>query len=190
MIKIRPLSVADQALLATALDLLNRTQGDGLFEPDYLTKRIGDPRQLVLGAIDSDLLVGVAVAELIDNFDYYLPFDPGIVLKMAHKKVASFTTMSVQEEYQGRGIGRLLSVQRLEWARKNGCTEVLGVSWESGKPGTSRRTFEGAGFRAVARVPDFYVESSKLKPFNCPGCQRQPCKCSAIFYRLDLVADA
>lgn len=187
---IRPLTAADLEHLAVALALLNRTQGDGLFAPDYLTKRLGDPTQLVLGAFAGNRLLGVSVAELIDNFDYYIPFDPGIVLKMAHKKVASFTTMSVVEGEQGKGIGRLLSEPRLEWAREQRCDVVLGVSWDSGKAGTSKRTFEGAGFRAVARLPDFYVESSKLHPFDCPGCRRLPCTCGAIFYRLDLRPDA
>ena len=187
---IRELHAADRAPLATALAMLNRTQGEGLFEADYLSKRLGNPDQLVLGAFEGDLLVGVSVVELIDNFDYYLPFDPDIVLKMAHKKVASFTTMSVRESHQGRGIGRMLSEPRLEWARRKNCDVVLGVSWESGKPGTSKRTFEGAGFKAVAKVQDFYVESSKLKPFGCPGCCRLPCTCGAIFYRLDLSTNA
>lgn len=187
-VEVRPITPADPEHLASALALLNRTQGVGLFEADYLSKRLGAPEQLVLGAFGGGRLLGVSVAELIDNFDYYLPFDPEIVLKMAHKKVASFTTMSVVESEQGKGIGRLLSESRLVWARKNKCQVVLGVSWESGRPGTSRRTFEGAGFRAVARVPDFYVESSKLKPFDCPGCRKQPCTCAAIFYRLDLDA--
>ena len=183
---IRPLTASDSAHLDFALALLNRTQGEGLFEPDYLTKRLGDPAQYMIGAFDGDRLLGIAVIELITNFDYYLPFDPEIVLKMAHKKVASFSTMSVVEGQQGKGIGRLLSERRLEWARAQNCDCVLGVSWESGLPHTSNRTFEKAGFRAVAQLNDFYVESSKLKPFDCPGCRKRPCRCGAIFYRLDL----
>ena len=190
MLTIRPLTSTDTAPLAAALALLNRTQGAGLFEPDYLTKRLGDPKQYVIGAFEGGELLGIAVAELIDNFDYYLPFDPEIVLKMAHKRVASFTTMSVVENAQGRGVGRTLSERRMEWIRAQRCDVVLGVSWESGKNGTSKRTFEGSGFKAVARLHDFYVESSKLKPFDCPGCRRLPCTCGAIFYRLDLKKNA
>lgn len=184
--QIRILTPADQRPLAEALALLNSTQGNGLFEEDYLTRRLGDPAQYVIGAFAGDELLGIAVAELITNFDYYLPFDPEIVLKLAHKKVASFSTMSVVESAQGKGIGKQLSEARLKWVHAQGCQVVLGVSWESGKPGTSRRTFEGSGFRAVERLPDFYVESSKLKPFDCPGCHAIPCTCGAILYRLDL----
>lgn len=183
---IRPLTASDSANLDFALALLNRTQGAGLFESDYLTKRLGDPAQYMIGAFEGSRLLGIAVIELITNFDYYLPFDPEIVLKMAHKKVASFSTMSVVEEAQGKGIGRQLSDRRLEWARAQKCDVVLGVSWESGLAHTSNRTFEKAGFRAVARLNDFYVESSRLKPFDCPGCHKLPCHCGAIFYRLDL----
>ncbi len=181
----RELTRNDTAVLEQALALLNRTQGMGLFAPDYLTKRLGNPDQLVLAAFADEKFVGIAVAELIDNFDYYLPFDSNIAVELTGKIVGSFTTLSTLEGYQGKGVGQVLSRRRIEWLASKRCQTAVGVSWVSGLAHTSNRTFERAGFRAVRRLDDFYVASSLKEPFDCPGCRKLLCACGAIFYRRD-----
>lgn len=41
--KIRVLTMADGSFFPDALELLNRTQGRGLFAPDYLTLKTSSP---------------------------------------------------------------------------------------------------------------------------------------------------
>lgn len=139
----------------------------------------------MLAAFHEQRLVGVSVVELLKNFDYYLPFDPKIAQELEGKIVAQFTTLSILESYQGKGVGQLLSRKRMEWGARQKCDVVVGVSWVSGLAHTSNRTFEKAGFRAVKRLTDFYGKSSLEKPFDCPGCHKIPCVCEAIFYRFD-----
>lgn len=183
---IRTLTVLDEPFFTGGVRLLNKSQGEDLFEPTYLTKRVTDADSYVVGAIAEDRLVAIGVACIVDQFDYYLPFDDRIGETLAQRCVGSFATMCVDDSLRGQGIGQKLAHLRLEWLKEMGCHTVLGVSWVSGLGHTSDRVFEKMGFYAVKKVEQFYHKSSIEKPFYCPGCRAAPCTCSAILYRLDL----
>lgn len=183
--EIRVLTETDVEIFPDALELLNRTQGRDLFAPDYLLKKTSSTDAMVIGAFLDRELVAVAVAEFIDNFDWYLPFDPSMN-KYNGTQAGSFSTLCVKENLQGHGIGQALSHKRLEFLKSRGIPFIVGCSWVSGKTHTSNRVFEKMGFRPVKKVEDFFKEMSLKNPFSCPGCNVHPCTCSAILYRLDL----
>jgi len=178
-VEIRKLVPSDSRSHDEALDLLKRTQGIGLFS---LIKRTNNPKAHTLCAFTDKKLIAVACAEIIDDFDFYKPFDPSITEKLKDRKVGSLCTLSVHENFQGKGIGQTLTKQRMAWLESQGCELVLGISWVSGLPHTSKRIFDKLGFRAVKEVKEFYKEIATQHPFDCPGCKHQPCVCSAIFY--------
>lgn len=180
------MNLNDKGIFHEAVDLLNRTQGVGLFPSDYLDLLIPLSQAMVLGAFLGNDLVGVGVAQIINSFDYYLPFDENICLELDGKKVGSFSTLAVIESLQGQGIGQRISHERLQWIKEQGCEVVLGISWVSKLSHTSDRVFEKLGFKSIKRQDDFFKESSLKKPFDCPGCRKAPCECAAILYRLDL----
>lgn len=182
---IRVITQNDESIFPDALELLNRTQGRDLFAHDYLSKKTISPDVKVFSAFLKEELVAVAVAEFIDNFDWYLPFDPTIN-QYNGKTAGSFSTLCVREDLQGHGIGQSLSQLRLEYLKERDIPFIIGCSWVSGLAHTSNRVFEKMGFKAVKKVDHFFVESSLKKPFDCPGCNVHPCSCSAILYRLDL----
>lgn len=183
---IRQITREDRQLFPAALELLNRTQGRDLFGPQYMDERTNDPRSFAVGAFAETELVGIGVAQLLRDLEYYRPFDPEISSELKSKTVGSFSTLSVHEQFQGRGLGKRLSQRRLEWLMERECDVILGVSWVSGLPHTSNRVFEAIGFKAVKAVSNFYRDSSLKHPFSCPGCRKSPCMCSAVLYRLDL----
>ncbi|MES2527602.1 MAG: GNAT family N-acetyltransferase [Bdellovibrionota bacterium] len=184
-VDIRQITIADEQIFPDALELLNRTQGRDLFATDYMIKKTTSSDVLMLGAFQEDELVAVAVAEFINNFDWYLPFD-STINKHNGELAGSFSTLCVKESLQGQGIGQALSHRRMEFLKSRNIRFIVGCSWVSGMGHTSDRVFEKMGFRAVKKVDNFFVESSIKKPFDCPGCRIQPCQCSAILYRLDL----
>lgn len=168
------------------IELLNRTQGRDLFPADYLQKRTEDLDSFVVGVFEASTLISIGIAQVIHEYDFYLPFDPDIVTELSTKRVGSFSTLCVHESYQGKGIGQKVSALRLEWIKSKKCEVVLGVSWVSGKGNTSDRVFEKTGFKKVREVANFFEGMSLQKPFVCPTCGGPPCKCAAIFYRLNL----
>ncbi len=182
----RQLTSSDKAYFSEAVELLNRTQGRDLFPIDYLDLRTHDENSFVVAAIKNESIISVGVAQLIHDFEFYLPFDSSITTELENKKVGSFSTLCVHEDYQGKGIGQKLSQLRLQWLREKKCEVVLGVSWVSLKAHTSDRVFEKLGFRKVRRVEKFFVQWSLKKPFICPTCGNPPCECAAIMYRLEL----
>ncbi len=183
----RQLTIADHAHFTNGLELLNRTQGVGLFKADYLQKLCSDPRAYVVGASRNDQLIGIGVAQLIHEQTYYLRFDSNLEVELKDKQVGSFSTLAIKENLQGQGIGQKISSMRLAWLLEKKCEVILGVSWVSGLPHTSDRVFEKMGFKAVKRVENFFLESSLKDPFDCPGCALAPCVCAAVLYRLDVI---
>lgn len=185
-ITIRELTPADEKYFPDGVELLNRTQGRDLFPKNYLHLKTKDPNAKVFAGFDGDKLVSVGIAQLIDNYDYYLPFVPDINEQFKNKKVGSFSTLCSHEDYQGKGIGKKISLKRLDWLKSQKCDVIVGVSWVSGLTHTSDRVFEKVGFSPVKRVDKFYIKQSLEHPFDCPGCKTLPCQCSAILYIQEL----
>ena len=183
-LEISALQQSDPYIINAALRLMNRTHGEGLFDSNYLVSRIRSGDSLVLvGHLDRKF-AAVGCAEIVKDFDYFLPFDPGIEDRLNGQKVGLLRTLSVQEEYQGQGFGKQMTQCRTQWLIEQGCGTILGVSWVSGLAHTSSRVFEKLGFRTVKRVDHFFREQAIRQPFDCPGCQVQPCECAAILYEL------
>lgn len=183
-LEIRPLTQADAILFPEGTEILNRTQGRDLFSANYLSELAVSPQARIFAAFIRGRLMGLGVAQIISDFNYYLPFDENICTELAGKTVGSFSTMAIHEEAQGKGIGQQISQRRLTWLREQGCTVILGNSWVSGLKHTSDRVFEKMGFHKVKLVENFFVASSLKDPFDCPGCRVHPCSCAAILYRL------
>ena len=185
-ILIKQLSSKDQQYFPYFLDLFDRTQGRLLFLPNYFDERTKDKNSFVIGAFVDDKPVGISVAQVINDFSYYLPFDPDINKKLSGKIVGSFASASVDPKLQGHGIGKMMASKRLEWLKSMNCDIILGVSWVSGNTHTSDRVFEKSGFKIIARCDDFYVQQSYERKFICARCGAPPCTCGAIFYQLKL----
>ncbi len=173
---------AKNETLKNGVDLLNQLQGEGLFAPNYLELGVQDPHSYIVGAFDNQRLIGVAVAQVLDNLDYYTLLNEDFVKNHRHKKVGSLSTMSVHEDYQGQGIGQKLAKLRMEWLKDQGCQMTIGVSWVSGKKHTSDRVFLKMGFQEIGRHPTFYAQASLEKHFICPTCGEPPCLCPAILF--------
>ena len=65
------------SLLSECLALIERTQGKGIFEPDYFGRcASGEGNRLLLVALLEGKLAGVATARVLpeNDFGYYLPF--------------------------------------------------------------------------------------------------------------------
>jgi len=181
-IEIKTLDSKNVELLDQSIMLLNRTQGKGLFNKDYLLKKSSNSEAISLAIFIENRLISVGCAELINKFDFYKPFDDKISKRLQNKTVGSLCTLSVHEDYQGKGIGQIVTKKRMDWLKNKKCDLVFGVSWVSGLRNTSDRVFEKLGFRAVNKVEAFFKETSIKRPFECPGCKAQPCRCSAILY--------
>lgn len=185
-IEITEITSPRDPIIEEVLLLLNRTQGEGLFDRNYLAQKIESPdAYVVIGRIDGGL-VAAGSAMIVDDLKFYQAFDSDIDAKLAGKRVGSFNTLSVLESHQGKGIGQMISRERLRWLDSKNCEVILGISWVSGLKNTSDRVFRKLGFRQVAEVPNFFQKGSAYQSFICPGCGNKPCTCSAILFELKL----
>lgn len=161
--------------------LVNRTQGENLVTADYFAKATSNPEQFLVLALLKGELIGVASARQLssDRFAYYAPFGKKVVELFQRHRVGSMDSASVQEQWQGQGIGSELGRRRVAWLESVGCNAIVGISWESGLPHTSERVFLRLGFERFARVPDFYIAMSLERGMICPVCGPPPCHCAA-----------
>jgi ribosomal protein S18 acetylase RimI-like enzyme len=172
--------------LDEAVTLLNRTQGEGLFDRKYLRDKIEKPTSCVFASCSGEEVLAVGCAEILSSLEYYLPFDVEIKNRLNERRVGSLCALSVVERFQGKGIGQKMTRARMNWLKLMGCDVVLGVSWVSTLLHTSDRVFEKSGFERKATVREFYKKHALEHPFRCPGCMVQPCECSAILYEYDI----
>ncbi|MEO7678171.1 MAG: GNAT family N-acetyltransferase, partial [Verrucomicrobiota bacterium] len=143
-----------------------------------------DPDQLLVLALLDGEIIGVASARRLppDGSAFYAPFGNEAVELFRQHRVGSLNCASVQETWQGRGIGSELGRRRMAWLEETGCDALVGISWESGLAHTSDRVFLRLGFKPISRVTDFYVGMSLERKFICPVCGPPPCRCAATLF--------
>ena len=103
-IEITELDVNNLELLKEALNMMNKTQGEGLFNEDYLIKKANSSDAIVLCAFLNNKLVSVGAAEIISNFDYYKPFENNIAERLKEKKAGDLTEEDIKELRKGLNI--------------------------------------------------------------------------------------
>ena len=124
---IQPLTTAN----VQCLDRLAPEVFDNAIDPVQLARFLGDPRHLMLVAIEDGLVVGMASA-----VEYFHPDKPPQMW---------INEVGVSPAYQRRGIGRALTAALVEAARQRGCA----YAWL----GTDRdNTAAQACFRSVPDV--------------------------------------
>ena len=74
----------------------------------------------------------------------------------------------------------------------NGGNAGIGGSGDQGGMGgtggvaNARRIVENIGFKMITEIEDYWYKDSIVKDYICPSCGKPPCKCSMIFYRLEI----
>ena len=186
---VRQLTLLDSGLFTEARELLCRTQGANIFKPGYLEKCSIEKDILLLGAFSEAKLIGIAVARVLgpERTSVYAQFGEKVLNTLQTKRTGMLETASVLECFQGHGVGRKLTQERMVWLESQGCVSVAGISWVSGLAHTSERVYLKLGFECIAESTEFYPAISLKFDFSCPVCGPPPCKCLAKFYlkRLD-----
>lgn len=183
--KFKVLTLQEQFFLPECLVLLERTQGTNVCNLDYLTGLLTEEvGRLFVYFNDQSEIIAVAGAKVLPSgsFEYYRPFGEETFSLMNRSKVGSFCTMSVREDFQGKGLGMKLALAREEWLVSQGCNLLVGISWVSGQNNNSANVFKKMGFKAVKEIKDFFVESSHLTNLLCPVCKTPPCTCAGVLF--------
>jgi len=177
-------SLDQSALFSDCVALLDRTQGIGVYTSDHLARCASETDRILLLALLQERLVGVASGLVLPQEAPrgYAAFGRDVVDLFDHHRVGSLNMASVEESWQGRGIGQELTRRRIKWLGEAGCTAIVGISWNSGSEHNSARVFRKLGFTQLSHAEGYYAEASLHQGFLCPVCGSPPCRCSATLF--------
>ena len=172
----------DGRFTSNAVELLDATQGKGVFSVDDLERIITNRNAIMLAARIETELVSVSWArKLSEDFAYYAPFGEEATTLLADHEVGSLESSSVTPARQRQGIGGRMLRRRVSWLAEAGCSLAVAVSWRNGQVNTSESLFEAAGFTAHGQAENFYLETSRARGYVCPYCD-DGCRCGAVFF--------
>jgi len=135
-----------------------------------------------------DVRVGVAQATIEDHSVTVDELPDGRFDKdsLAGDRNAWLWFGAVDPAWRGRGIGRRLFEERVQWADAQGADMAFAFGWERKDGPSSRPLFEASDFVPVQEFPDEYQESRT----SCPDCgvwetDDNHCECSMTLWALD-----
>jgi hypothetical protein len=88
--------------------------------------------------------------------------------------VSYFKSLFVSDEYQGKGLGKLLSLKSLEVMKLLGGRAIICHSWLESPNNSSQKYLEKIDFKKVTFWPNFWKEID----YYCTRCGK-PCVCTA-----------
>jgi len=162
--------------------LLSRELGEGMYTAGKVVADLEESQARVTVALAGPTLVGAAISRLLVREDrgYYRGFGPAATVIFDGQPVGSFEAVAVSPAARRQGLGLALLEDALAWFRLSGCTAAVGISWISGRQGSSAGLFRRAGFTAGRTLPEFFLASSQEDGWTCPVCAG-PCLCPAQF---------
>lgn len=164
------------------LDLWERRYGYP--SPNIVEAAVDDDREHVAGFVG---MVGSSRAgfglcyyhtvETIEN-DLEVAIEP----YASHKLNGLLYQLCVEQEHENRGIGTMLTRERLNFLRSSDPTlyQVFALSWVRDDHVDSRVTLEKLDFEPIELYDNFYPDD---RP--CPACE-VGCECDAELYALQL----
>ncbi len=87
----------------------------------------------------------------------------------------------VQENYQGKGIGKQLFTKTQQILSTRGCKAIVTPVWMNGSERGVKTLLESMGYFPVARFDNYWTEDAKEKEYDCPVCG-SGCNCGMMLY--------
>jgi N-acetylglutamate synthase-like GNAT family acetyltransferase len=174
-----------------AAALFQDSLGKDFIRRDELKQLIQSPEAIIFAARNGENgLVGVCTATLLSKAEALLIEEKArsAGLKGVHlteSRIGLLKSTAVAPSSRNRGIGLKLLESRLQWLKRQGCTSVVTLSWDSGSNESSRGLLEAAEFEAVGVLPEYWREPDGEYTFECMKCG-SPCTCSAVLMRRSL----
>lgn len=122
---------------------------------------------------------GIALVVEIEWVDKTYPYE-NIRGHVSHRLNGMLYQLAVEKEYEGQGIGSMLTAHRLNWLAEHeiDVQHILSSSWIRPEGATSADILEKFGFEAVEHDPQFFDD---LGDRGCPYCETV-CECGARLF--------
>lgn len=179
-ITVRPAAEGDfEALRA----LCDGRLGDGYLSKDDYLDRIKYPSLNLVAESEEGELAGFVsmTPEGAESLGKAVQLDPEKILRDAKgRPCIHFRTAISSENFEHRGIVRMLLGRILDSAEREGYGLILSPVWEYDGKAPAAKFHDDFGFVSLGRREDLWADQQGYTCILCKG----PCHCSAILYEL------
>jgi ribosomal protein S18 acetylase RimI-like enzyme len=144
---------------------------------DFLMKGIREDINASFLALDNEKVIGLrltfAPGEWI-NEDHELTLSPHL-WHIDKDSVAYLKSLFIDKEYQGMGIGKILSEKSISAVKAMGAKGIVCHSWVESPRNLSRKYLDKMNFKAINLHENFW----SFKDHTCAKCTPRQCECSA-----------
>ncbi|MEI7597299.1 MAG: N-acetyltransferase [Bacteroidota bacterium] len=102
--------------------------------------------------------------------------------------VGYFETICVKETFRRKKIATDLLLDLIASLKKiEPINIVYSTVWKTSDGTNAKKLVENIDFKIVSEIPDYWHDDSIAKNYKCPKCNLPPCKCSMLFYKLEII---
>jgi ribosomal protein S18 acetylase RimI-like enzyme len=181
-IYIRPITEAD---FSDVLSIANKRLGEDYLNLTDLTVYLNNENKIGLVALVNNEIAGFALAQICnleETMDLILADRDWFKLQFSNATtIGILKTIAVDIKYSTLGIGTALTEHRIKLLKEKS-NLILAFSWEQKQNDTNTKILEKFGLTLKRTIPNYWMEDSLQKGYNCKICGAPPCKCNALIY--------
>ncbi len=165
--------------------------GESFQTPDSIKKYITDKHKILKVYKFNGEIIGFVKGKIIGKStfkDTLLKTNSVIkTVLMGEGNMGLAETICVKNKFRGTGIAQELADDLIGSLKQVEPIDIIcSTLWKAGGVANARRIVENIGFKMITEIEDYWYKDSIVKDYICPSCGKPPCKCSMIFYRLEI----
>lgn len=170
------------AVLPEVLEIANQELGDNYLTADDFIL----PAGIAYYSLTGNTVTGFGFCRIADAAEF-LEGHPKLGERLnpavaATERFGLLSTVAVKDCFQGLGIGTALARTCVQWLAATDVPFALMIARKGASGIHIAKVLHKTGFTGQFEIPDYWVEDSVQRGYQCPDCGDPPCHCSAGVY--------
>jgi hypothetical protein len=99
------------------------------------------------------------------------------------KVIAVVTQIALTKEYRLQGLSQLLFNSSIDFIKPK-CNTIISICWVKDETNNMKFLLQNHGFKNIKTLPNYWLQDSIEKGYQCEICGIPPCKCNAEVFEL------
>lgn len=167
------------------INISDRQLGESYFGNNINRKDIKSKNKIYRVAIErKKRVIGFSYSKVLieEGIESYIE-SKNLKRSLSHsRKVGILSTVAVESEKEGKGVGTELIGDSIEHIEKKGAEMIMATAWKSEGQVNVSSILKFYDFKKIEEVDEYWKDQSIQDSFNCPSCGAPPCTCSAVIF--------